>query len=271
MWIWLTLGSGVFNALWTSRIKSRVQVEGAVPFTVAMRWGVALCLIPVALATWKEVPIRWWSFTVLAGFLECVSLWAATRGMRKDYYSTYALANVTPFFVGLSAPLLLHEAMTPRVWAGTLLVVAGALWLYYRGHWSWWGLLSAVLGTGSSLASKEVIGLGSFSAHSCVAFGIGALLMTPLLFRRSKGGWGSLGRNLSANWGLILLSSTATLFFYAALQMAPLSLVSPVVRVNLVVGFLLSYYYLGEKKGWKSRGFGALLLLGGIVLVLAQG
>jgi len=270
MWIWLTLGSGVFNALWTSRIKSRVQVEGALPFTVGMRWGVALCLVPLALATWQPVPLRWWVFTGLAGLLECVSLWAATRGMRRDYYSTYALANVTPFFVGLTAPFLLGETMTHSLWTGTLLVVAGALWLYYRGHWSWWGLLSAFIGTFSGLCTKEVIALGSFTAHACLSFGLGALVLTPLVFQGGGNGWRKISRNLMGNWSLILLSATATICFYWAIQLAPLSHVSPVVRVNLVVGFLLSYYHLGETKGWKSRAFGAVLLLGGIVLVILR-
>lgn len=268
VWIWLTLSSGVLNALWTSQIKSRVQKEGAVPFTVSMRWGVALCLLPIALWTWRDVPTRWWVYSALAGLLECASLWAIVRGMRSDYYSTYALSNTTPFFVGVLAPILLGEAMTPSLWIGTMLVVAGALWLYYRGHWSWWGLLAAAIGSGSSLCSKEVIGLGSFSAHSSFAFGLGALLMTPLAFRGKNGGWSSLGRNLLGNRGLILFSALATISFYWAVQLAPLSRVSPLIRVNLIVGFFLSYFYLGEKQGWKSRGFGVILLLAGIVLVI---
>jgi drug/metabolite transporter (DMT)-like permease len=270
MWIWLTLSSGVFNALWTARIKSRVQTEGALPFTVSMRWGVALCLLPLAILTWQPVSSRWWILSGLAGFLECLSLWAATRGMRKDYFSTYALANTTPLFIGFLAPWLLGEVITPSLWAGIFLVVAGAVWLYYRGHWSWWGLLAAWIGAFSSFCSKEVVASGSFSAHSCLAFSIGALIMTPLLFRKSQSGWRVLRRNIHQNKYLILLSALATVSFYWALQLAPLSRVSPLVRINLVVGFILSYYYLGERSGWKSRGFGAALILAGLILVVLR-
>ena len=268
MWIWLTLSSGVFNALWTAKIKSKVQTEGAIPFTVSMRWGVALCLVPFALLTWKPVPAEWWIYSALAGLLECLSLWAMARGMRKDYYSTYALSNVTPLWVAFLSIWFLGETLTPTLWIGILLVVAGAVWLYYHGHWSWWGLLAALIGAFSSLCSKKVIGIGSFSAHSCLAFGIGALIMTPLLFRQSESSWKVLARNFDRNKYLIPLSAIATLSFYWALQLAPLSRVSPLVRVNLFVGFLLSYFHLGETQGWKARGFGAVLLLAGLVLVL---
>lgn len=270
-WIWLTLGSGVFNALWTSRVKDRVKRQGSLPFTLSMRWGVGLCLLPLALLTWKPVPPQWWVFTVLAGLFECLSLWAMSRGMARDYFATYALSNITPFFVALGATFFLGEVLTPTVWAGTFMVVVGALWLYYRGHWSWWGSCAALLGTASSLCSKEVVGLGSFSAHSGIAFGLGALLMTPWVHRPDKQGLRGLGKDLWSNRVLILFSSTATLLFYAALQLAPLSRVSPLVRINLVVGFLLSYFHLGETSAWKSRAFGALLLLCGILLVLWRG
>lgn len=267
-WIWMTLGSGVFNALWTSRVKTRVNRQGGLPFTLSMRWGVGLCLLPLAIGTWKPVPVQWWVFTVLAGLLECLSLLAMSRGMAKDYYATYALSNTTPFFVAMGAMLFLNEVLTPTAAWGTLLVVAGAIWLYYRGHWSWWGLGAALLGTGSSLCSKEVIALGSPSAHSGLAFGLGALLMTPFGHSVSKKGLEDLGRNIWENRYLILLSSTATLLFYVPLQWAPLSRMSPLVRVNLVIGFLLSYFHLGETQAWKSRAFGAVLILAGIILVL---
>jgi drug/metabolite transporter (DMT)-like permease len=162
----------------------------------------------------------------------------------------------------------LHETLTPAVGCGTLLVVIGAIWLYYRGHWSWWGLGAAILGAGSSVCSKEVIAWGSYSAHSGLAFGIGALLMTPLAYKSTPAGWQTLGRNLWTNRYLVLLSSTATLLYYWALPLAPLNQVSPLVRINLVIGFFLSYFHLGETKSWKSRAFGVVLLLAGIILVL---
>lgn len=267
-WAWLTITSGVLNALWSSQIKSRVQKEGALTFTVSMRWGVALSLLPFALAAFKPLSLRWWTYSTLSGSLECVSLWAITRGARRDYYSTYALSNTTPFFSGFLAVFLLGETIGPALWMGVLLVVAGALWLYYRGHWSWWGLMAAAIGSLSGVFSKLALPESGFLLHSCFAFLIGAVLLTLGGLQKRTTSVEAVVRNVWANKFLILFSTISTVVFYWALEIAPLSRVSPLVRINLVVGFLLSYFYLGEKHGWKSRGFGAILILTGLVLVL---
>ncbi len=267
-WVWLTLTSAVLNAVWSSQIKGRVQKEGALTFTVSMRWGVALALMPFALFSLKTLSLKWWIFTTMSGTMECASLWALTRGARRDYYSTYALSNVTPFFSAFWALLFLRETISPSLWLGVFLVVAGAIWLYYRGHWSWWGLGAALIGSLSGVFSKLALPESGFLLHSCFAFLIGAVLLTLGGLKGRTTSVKAVVRNLGVNWLLILFSAVSTVVFYAALQMAPLSQVSPLVRFNLVVGFVLSYFLLGEKQGWKSRGFGAFLILGGLVLVV---
>ncbi len=268
IWAWLTLSSGLLNALWSSQIKSRVQKEGALTFTISMRWGVALSLLPFALFALKVLSAKWWFLSTLSGSLECLSLWALTRGARHDYYSTYALSNVTPIFSACWALAFLGETLSPTLGLGVVLVVAGALWLYYRGHWSWWGLLGAIFGSLSGLFSKMALPESGFLLHSCFAFMVGAFLLTVGGLKGRTTTVPAIARNVWANRILIVLSALSTVVFYAALQMAPLSRVSTLVRVNLVFGFLLSYFHLGEKHGWKARGFGAILLLAGLVLVL---
>jgi len=267
-WAWLTLTSGVLNALWSSQIKARVQKEGALTFAVSMRWGVALSLLPFALFAYKALSLRWWIWTSLSGTMECASLWAMTRGARRDYYSTYALSNVTPIFSVFWALLFLDETISASLWLGVSLVVAGALWLYYRDHWSWWGLASALIGSLSGVFSKLALPESGFLVHACFGFLIGAVLLTLVGLRNGTTSREAVARNVWANRYLILFSMVSTVVFYAALQMAPLSRVSPLVRINLVVGFLLSYFHLGETHGWKARGFGAILLLTGLVLVM---
>ena len=267
-WAWLTIASGVLNALWSSQIKSRVQKEGALTFTVSMRWGVALALLPFALLTLKTLSVKWWILSSLSGTMECASLWALTRGARKDYYSTYALSNTTPFFSAFWAALILKETISSTLWMGVFLVVIGAVWLYYRGHWSWWGLAAAVIGSSSGLFSKLALPESGFLLHSCFAFLIGAMVLTVGGLKGGSTSVEAIARNVWINRVLIIFSAVSTVVFYWALEIAPLSRVSPLVRINLVVGFLLSYFWLGEKQGWKSRGFGAVLLLCGLVLVL---
>lgn len=270
MWALYALGSGVLNALWTARIKAKVQREGTLAFTASIRWGVVLLLAPWALLHWQPVSARWWFFTLASGIFESLSVWTLANGARRDYYSSYALSNITPLFILFAASLFLGETVTPGLGAGVGLVVGGILWLYYRGHWSWWGLASAVIGTFSSLFSKAVIGQADPIAHACLSFLMGAVFCTSVS-RWGKDGGGGLKRIAWNAWThryLALGSALATWCFYMALFLAPLNRMSPLVRINIVVGFLLSVFHLKENRDWKGRGFGAILLLLGLVLVL---
>ena len=271
MWALYALGSGVFNALWTARIKLKVQKEGAMPFTASVRWGVVLLLLPLAVLHWKPVSLQWWLFTLASGIFESLSIWTLTKGARKDYYSSYALSNITPLFLFFAAHFFLGEAITLQLGLGVGLVVAGILWLYYRGHWSWWGFLTAVIGTFCSLFSKKVIGQADPITHACISFTMGALFCTALSLRKKT--VKELFRIMGNVWNhryLAIGSALATWFFYMAMFLAPLSRMSPLVRINLVVGFLLSYFHLKESQDWKGRGFGAILLLLGLILVLVE-
>lgn len=272
MWALYALGSGVFNALWTARIKLKVQKEGALPFTASIRWGVVLLLLPLAVAHWKPVPAQWWLFTLSSGIFESLSVWTLAKGARTDYYSSYALSNITPLFVLFAAYFFLGEAITFWLGIGVGFVVCGILWLYYRGHWSWWGFLTALIGTFSSLFSKTVIGLADPIAHACVSFAMGAAFCTffSLRGREKLPEAHRILRNVWSHRYLALGSALATWFFYTAMFLAPLNRMSPLVRINIVVGFLLSVFHLKEHHDWKGRGFGAILLLLGLVLVLLQ-
>ena len=151
---------------------------------------------------------------------------------------------------------------------GVGFVVAGAVWLYWRGQWSWWGLWTAVIGTGSSVASKWVIAESGWAPHACFSFLVGASSLTLAGMFGNHMKPSALGQNLFRNRLLILYSAIATVCFYSALNLAPLNRVSPLVRVNLIVGFALSVWMLRERDRLKSRAFGAFLILLGIVLVV---
>lgn len=269
MWVFYALGSGIVNALWTSQIKGKVQQEGALPFTASIRWGVVLLLAPLAIWKWTHVSAQWLIFTAISGVFESLGIWTLAKGARKDYYSSYALSNLTPVFVFLMGFQFLGEKVDAVLATGVVSVVAGALWLYYRGHWSWWGFAASVIGAFSSFFSKYVIGQADPIAHACLSFLIGALFCT--LFSLGEKPGRTLTRIAENVWNhryLALGSAIATYCFYLALFLAPLSRMSPLIRINMVVAFLLSYFHLKERHDWKGRGLGAVLILLGILLVI---
>lgn len=266
-WIFLTLVSGVFNALWTSRVKGRVSPKEAASFAAAMRIGVSLFLLLPAVMLWRDVSGKWWLYSAFAGSTEVLSLWMFTRGAQKDYYAAYAYQNTTPIFVALGAPVLLGESLSLGTAAGTALVVLGALWLFSRGHFSLWGLCAALVGSASGFFSKAALQEGGGLQHACVAFGLGGVFLWLWRAFRDDTAAENLVGALRRFLGLIALSACATACFYTALETGPLSSISPLVRVNLAVGYILSYFQLQERQDPAGRFFGGALLIAGLVLV----
>jgi uncharacterized membrane protein len=198
-----------------------------------------------------------------------LGVWTLARGAKKDYYSSYALSNLTPLFVFFMGYQFLGEKVDLALACGVGLVVVGALWLYYRGHWSWWGLSSALIGGLSSFSSKWVIGQADPISHACVSFFVGAVFCAVLSAGdRSKGQMRRISLNIWNHRYLAMGSALATYCFYLALFLAPLSRMSPLIRINMVVAFLLSVFHLKERRDWQGRGLGALFILAGILLVI---
>ncbi len=268
-WIVFALASGVLNALWTSRIKPRVQTGGASAFTAGIRWGVAFLLLPFALKGLRFFPASWWIATSLSGILESLSLLFLTHGIRRDYYATYSISNTSPLFVVLLAFLLLSESLGGFLLFGAVLTVAGALFLYYRGHGSWWGLASALAVSLSKILSKAVINDGNPMTQACVAFACGAAFLTLVsLSERKSGTTAVIFKGIWTHKILVLLSTLTTVCFYEAVSLGPIGPITILSRVNLIVGFGLSYYGLKERRDWKGRLLGASMILLGIVLVI---
>jgi uncharacterized membrane protein len=269
MWVWYSLGSGFFNALWTSQIKSKVQNEGALTFTASIRWGVVVILLPFVLWQCQSFSARWWLYTILSGICESLGIWALAKGARKDYYSTFALSNITPLFTAILAVAFLPEKVDKLLWVGVITVIAGILWLYYRGHWSWWETASALIGAFSGLFSKLVIAESGPIIHACFSFMVGALFCSAFSLRKhGRENAIFILKNVWTYRILIIGSALATYCFYQAVALGPLSRMSPLVRVNMIVGFLLSVFHLKEKQDWQGRGFGAVVLLSGIIMII---
>jgi uncharacterized membrane protein len=129
-----------------------------------------------------------------------------------------------------------------------------------------------LIGALSALFSKMVIAEANPISHACVSFAAGAFLCTIASRGRRPGSEaGKIAARAARVWDyryLAVGSALATFCYYSSLYLAPLSRMSPLVRVNLVVGFLLSVFHLGENHDWKGRAFGAILILLGLLLVL---
>lgn len=271
VWLGMAVVAGFFNAFWTALSKKLLEHLSAREFTMVFRIQTCLLLLPFALIQWSWITSwKWWAFTVASGVFEGGRIWLLTTGIKKDYYSTYAFYNLTPFFTVLAAPLLLSEPQPPTLIAGGALIALGAFVFHKLGHWSWPGLISAVFSTVAAVFSKEALMDSPPLFFTFFSFLVGALILIPLERlepERHKGKRKLIWADWRKVFPIAIWSFCASVFFYVALKYGPVSKINPLVRANLLFGFLFSYYLLKEKKGWKSKALGGGLISAGLLLV----
>jgi len=268
-WLVMAVAAGFFNALWTALSKKILQRQSPREFTLVFRLLTAAMLFPLALIQWTwPLPLKWWGLTFLAGFFEGLRTWMLVRGVKKDYYTTYAFYNLTPFFTVLAAPLLLGEAQSGSLLAGGTLIAMGAFVFHRMGAWSWGGLWGAVFSTAGVIVNKMALADSPPLFFAFWSFGIGALILIPL---ESLANSPLRPKVMVQEWKNVLVpafwSFLASVLFYVALSHAPASKINPLVRANLLFGFLFSYFLLKEKKNWKHKILGGGLILAGLILV----
>ena len=265
----MAVTAGFFNALWTALSKKLLQRLSAREFTLVFRALTALFLLPPALFQWTwPQSLKWWGLTLAAGFFEGFRTWMLARGIQKDYYTTYAFYNLTPFFTVLAAPLLLHENEGGFLVLGGTLIALGAFVFHRLGKWSWTGLGGAVFSTAGVICNKLALAEAPPLYFAFWSFGIGALVLIPL---EAMGGSKLRLDVLGKEWKGVLTpafwSFLASVLFYVALAHAPASKINPLVRANLLFGFIFSHYLLHEREGWKGKALGGILILAGLILV----
>jgi uncharacterized membrane protein len=261
--------AGFFNALWTAQSKAVLQKLNPREFTLIFRLATAFLLFLPACLQFKWIPSwEWWGLVFLAGLFEGLRTWMLARGVKKDYYTTYAFYNLTPFFTVLAAPLLLKEAQGGALVTGGVLIALGAFAFHSVGGWSWTGLGGAVFSTAGVIVSKMALEQGAPLYFAFLSFFIGALVLYPL---EALGGSPLRRKVMEREWREVLQpalwSFIASVLFYVALTYAPASKINPLVRANLLFGFFLSYYMLKERKDWRFKALGGGLILAGLVLV----
>jgi drug/metabolite transporter (DMT)-like permease len=269
IWLWMAVTAGFFNALWTALSKKVLVHLSPREFTLVFRLLTALFLFPLALYQWTwPLSLKWWGITLLAGFFEGLRTWMLVRGVKTDYYTTYAFYNLTPFFTVIAAPLFLPESQNGSLIMGGVLIALGAFVFHRMGKWSWGGLWGAIFSTAGVITNKIALADAPPLFFAFWSFGIGALVLIPLesLARTSL-----RPQVMRKEWRKVLApafwSFLASVLFYLALAHAPASKINPLVRANLLFGFLFSYFYLREKKNWAHKALGGGFILAGLILV----
>lgn len=232
----------------------------------------ALLLVLIARHLAPRAAAPWSARAVLAGG-------AAVAGYQLTFFAAVHETGVAvgtvvaigsgPVFAGLLGRVVRHEPLTSRWAAATALAVAGVILLVAAGAAARVRPAGVVLalGAGLSYASYTVAAKGLLAAgHAPEAvmariFGIGAIVLLPVLVLAHPGGLASAGGVALAIYLGAIPTALAYVLFARGLRHLPAGEVATLTLAEPVTAAALAAVVLGERPG--------ILALGGVVVVLA--
>jgi drug/metabolite transporter (DMT)-like permease len=259
-------------------------------FTWWMLTATAIIGWPLLFFVGQPQPIGW-LIILVSGLIEAVYFITLTRAYSLgDLSQVYPLARGSaPLFVLLWAMLLLGERPTPIGVGGIAIVVIGlylvnspalAEWrrplLGFKSPAARWalvtGLLISIYSSIDKVGVRYVDPLPYLYLFLLVTWSVlsmqwlhpdrRAALRAELLPERKRGAWRAVS--------VALLGSGAYALVLAALRLSPVSYVSPVRELSVVIGAWIGVRFMGEQGG-RLRVVAALLVAAGIMIIALGG
>ncbi len=285
----LLLGSAVLHTAWNLIIKQAGEKF------MATWWGMligsvlflpALFLLGLpARATWILILL---SSLAGAGFFLVLPL----AYDDSDFSLVYPIARgAAPALIALWSVMFLGETLTVGGVAGLLIIIAG-LMIVGGGGWvaarasgitamstaaqstkgMWPALLLALIISIYSVIDGAAVKLTDPLPYAALIYFVSSIYMTPYVLARH--GWTRLkGEFVAYRWRLVLIGVLIVVAYLLALwayRLAPVSYSGAIREVNVVIGALAGWRFLGEKFG-PIRALGALVIFAGIIVIAVLG
>lgn len=278
--IGLLFGSAILHTTWNLLLKQAGEKY------MATWWGMLVgstLLLPVLLVA--GLPARsTWILLFISAFVEAgyfiVLSFAYDDG---DFSLVYPMARgAAPALIAVWSVLFLRESLTPGGILGLvltvvgLIIVGGSNWFqadgqrHLRGIWPAL-LLALMISIYSVIDGAAVKRTGPLSYAALIYF-VSSAYMTPYIVRRH--GWQKLKEEFAAyHWRLLtmgVLIMGAYLMALWAYHIAPIGYSGAIREMNVVMGAIAGWQFLGEKFG-PIRVAGAAVIFAGIVVIALLG
>lgn len=281
----LLLLAAVLHALSNALIK---RSRDKLAFTWWMLTAWAIIGFPLILFVGQPPPIAW-LIILVSGLIEAVYFITLTRAYALgDLSQVYPLARGSaPLFVLLWAMLFLEEQPTLAGVGGILIVVIGLYWVNLPALSEW---KRPLLGFKSPAARWALLTGLLISIYSAIdKVGVRYVDPLPYLYLFLVVTWIALAaqwlhpdrraalraelrpdlkRRIAQATTMALLGAGAYALVLAALRLSPVSYVSPVRELSVVIGAWIGVRFMGETGGRLRVVAAALVALGVIVIAL---
>ncbi len=285
--IGLLFGSAIIHTAWNVVIKQAGEKY------MATWWGMligSLLFIPALL--FIGLPERsTWPLLTLSAFLGALFFVLLSFAYEDaDFSLVYPISRgAAPALIAVWSVLFLNETLSAGGVAGLAVIVAGLLIVGGSGlvgggaHFSRHGFAAVLKAAWPALALAVIISAYSVIDGAAVKrtdplsyagldYFLSAAFMTPLVFLRH--GWGSVrsefrsyGWRLAITGALIVGSYLVALWAY---RISSVSYTGAIREMNVVLGAVAGWQFLGEKLGG-VRVLGAAVMFAGIVIIALWG
>ena len=273
----LVLLSAGLHATWNLLVKRGED-------TLIATWLTALVapvvLWPLLFLTGLPPPPAWPMLLASGVIHAAYNVTLASAYEHGDLSVVYPVARgLAPLLVGVGAPLILGESLSPVAMAAIVLVGGGVAWLglsAWRARASAAGLLwagiTAVLIATYSIVDKAGVMRSNPLAYAVTLFGWEAFFVTPyVLFRRDSRKIRTIwhGNRAPLVWsGLLALA--AYLLVLIAMRLTQVSYVAALRESSVILGAILGWRVLGDPLGGQRVSASAVVAVGLILLALVM-
>ncbi len=296
LWLPATLLAGILQA-WRTAVQQRLRATMSVNAAGLVRYlygfPVAVLLLgSYAAARHAALPalsLPFWGYAITGGICQIIAtnLLIMAFGYRNFVVGT-AYAKTETVQSALLAAWLLHETLTPLIWAGIAVGVFGVIILSTGGRRM--GPLAmlreisqpaALCGLGAGLGFaltsiairsatrtlptpdlllRALVTLVATLFAQTLIQGLYVAIREPAQFRIVFGTWRTAGQ-------VGLLAALGSAGWFSAFAMAPIALVRTVGQIEVVFTLLFGRFYLKEVLG-RSEVAGLLLVACGVILAI---
>lgn len=211
-------------------------------------------------------------FVLVGIFVPGVARYFMFKGMNRLGASiTSCLTNSTPLFATLFAVAFLEERPTATNLLGTFSIVAGIVWLSWRGENKTWRTVDLFFPLTAAFLFAARDNLVRFGLLHIVSPIVGAAIAATTSFLTMSAVYLAfekktpLGANARQGFKLFALSGfmnfLSYLFAYTAFSLERVSLISPLVNGSSLFILPLSALFLKDVEQLTSRKIGAVILV----------
>ena len=262
--------------------KNAVDTDEFITAFSSRIFGIPVLIAAIAMQGFPDLKVKYLLLAIpQSAVIALTSILIAKAYKKSDASIVTPMFALSPLLVLIPSFLLLGEIPSLTGGIGIVLIAAGAYILKIDGAknileplkklWQERGvqIILVVIAIYAVTANTDKIGVNMSSpiVWPLTIYTLSSVIMFPVMARKCP----DSSKNMRSDWnplGLLgLLGGVSIILQMTAIDLTLVSYVVSIKRLSIPLTVVFSYFMLGEKKGFKERTIGSLLMAAGVLLI----